>query len=72
MWVGAVLEAIAKILSIIELKEKRKYQDEYLSIQSAIFQEQNKTPELRSDAVLDSYEFRLRILLSAITADLGK
>lgn len=72
MWVSSILAIIAAALSIWESKEKRKYQDEKLSIEKAYYEEQNKPPEIRSDAVLDNLEFRLRILASALAADIGK
>lgn len=71
MWFSVVLEIISAALQIWASKEKRKYIDEKLAIQKAYYEEQNKPIESRSDAVLDSLEFRLRILASALAAEIN-
>lgn len=70
MWFASLLGIISAVLDLVVLKEKRKYIDEKLAIEKAYYDEQNKPPELRSDAVLDTLEFRLRILAAALAADL--
>ena len=70
MWFATLLQIIEAALTIWVSKEKRKYIDEKLAIQKAYYEEQNKPPELRNDAVLDGLEFRLRILTSALAADM--
>lgn len=72
MWFGSLLAIVGAVLQLWASKEKRKYIDEKMAIEKAYYEEQNKPAELRSDAVLDSLEFRLRILASAIAADVGK
>lgn len=70
MWFATLLQIIESALAIWASKEKRKYIDEKLAIQKAYYEEQNKPAELRSDAVLDNWEFKLRVLSSALAADM--
>lgn len=72
MWFGSLLAIVGAVLQLWASKEKRKYIDEKMAIEKAYYEEQNKPAEQRSDAVLDSLEFRLRVLAVAIAADVGK
>lgn len=71
-----MLSLLLKLLgSSLELwadKEKHKYQDRYLALKKAYYEEQNKDPARRSDAVLDNIEFELRILVDSFCASSGK
>lgn len=58
-------------LSLWESKEKRKYVDELIAIKKDYYAEINKPSTERSDAVLDSLEFRVRVLGIAFAAGVG-
>jgi len=67
-----MFEAIAKILgaalSIWEHKEKNKYVEQLMELETEWRKEANKDPEHRSDAVLDNLEFKLRVLGAAFAS----
>lgn len=65
-----ILELIKVALDLWASKEKRKYIDEMLSIQKDYYEETAKPDNQRSDAVLDSLEFRAKILAQAIIKDI--
>lgn len=70
-----MIELIFKILgtglSLWETKEKTKYQDKYIALKRAYYEELNKPDEERSDAVLDNLEFELRILCNSFSTEVG-
>jgi hypothetical protein len=71
-------ESIIKLLEVgLSLwlsKEKTKYQDKFLKLKREYYEEFNKDPAVRSDAVLDNVRFELRILADsfALAASPGK
>lgn len=51
---------------------KTKYQDQYIKLKERYYEEFNKDPAQRSDAILDNVESELRILASSFAASVGK
>lgn len=52
-------------LSLWEHKEKTKLADKVIELKRLRYEEQNKSEDLRSDAVLDNLEFELRLAAHA-------
>ncbi len=69
----ALVGVLEAALRLWDDKEKHKYQDKLLALKKAYYEEYNKNPERRSDAVLDNLDFELRILSSGfVSASIGK
>jgi len=64
-------KALAAGLSLWESKEKRKYLDKLMELKSDWYEEYNKGPGYRSNAVLDNLELELRILAVAFSTSVG-
>lgn len=69
---SALAQALGAGLSLWNTKEQRRYVDQLIAIQKEYRAEDNKDPALRSDAVLDDCEFRLRLLAIAFASEAGK
>lgn len=69
--IASILAIIGVVLQLIEEKERRKYIDEYLSLQKAYHDEINKILAERDDSAIDSLEFRIKLLANAMAADIG-
>lgn len=67
----ALAKALAAGLSLWESKEKRKYVDRVIELKRAHYEEYNKDPAHRSDAVLDNLEHELRIVAIGFAASVG-
>lgn len=65
--IAALFEALSAGLSLWQSIESRKYLDKLLSLKKKWYEEYNKDPSIRSDAVLDDIEFELRILSTAFS-----
>ena len=55
-------------LSLWNSKEANKYRDKEMELRTAYYNEYNKSPELRSDAVLDNIYFELCNLAAGFSA----
>lgn len=71
MLVGPILQIFASLISLIELKERRKYVDKKLALESQYYEEYNKPEEEIDDAMLDSIQFQLLSLIQAMAAELA-
>lgn len=69
MAIGALLQIIGAILSIVADKVRRKYIDEYQELKQFWYEEYNKPREQRNNAALDTVEFRIITLGQTIAAD---
>ena len=71
-----MFEVLARCLaSGLELwvhKEKTKYIDELIALRKEYYEESNKDPSVRDDAVLDNLEFKLRVLAIAFSSGASK
>lgn len=67
--VTVILELAKSLLSIVDIKIRRKYIDQLLELERLYYAEINKTDGVRSNAVLDNIEHELRVIGSAIAAD---
>ena len=70
MAIGAILQIIGAILSIIEMKNRRKYIDRKLELEKTWYEEYNKPRAERNNAILDTTEFEIVALARTIAADL--
>ncbi|HRT83937.1 MAG TPA: hypothetical protein P5523_04800 [Bacteroidales bacterium] len=70
MLIGPILQIFASLISLIELKERRKYIDKKLELEKQYYEEYNKPEEEIDDAMLDSIEYQLVILIQAMAAEL--
>lgn len=68
---GTLLQVLASGLSLWESKEKRKYVDRLMELKRDYYEEYNKDPSIRSDAVLDNIQHELCLLGNAFSADVG-
>lgn len=59
-------------LSLWQSKEARKYIDKKLKLEKELYEEDNKDPSERDDAVIDNLKFELRQLGWAFIAEAGK
>lgn len=69
MAVGALLQIIGAVLSIVADKVRRKYIDEYLELKQAWYDEYNRPREQRNNAALDTIKFRIIQLGNTISTD---
>jgi len=69
MAIGALLQIIGAVLSIVADKVRRKYIDEYLELKQAWYDEYNRPREQRNNAALDTIKFRIVALSQTIAAD---
>jgi hypothetical protein len=67
-----LLELVGSALSLWEHKDKNKYINEFIKLKQKYYEEYNKPPHLRSDAVLDNLEFDLRLYGYALSAAIGR
>lgn len=65
-----VLKLLGAGLDLWVTKEKTKYQDKYIALKKAYYEESNK-PDF-DDAVLDNIRFDLKLLCNSYLAELGK
>lgn len=70
MAIGALLQIIGAVLSLIEMKERRKYIDRKLELEKAWYEEYNKPRKERDNAALDNIEFELCLLAKTIASDI--
>ncbi|HMX98741.1 MAG TPA: hypothetical protein PK473_03080 [Nitrosomonas sp.] len=70
MLIGPILQIFASLISLIELKERRKYVDKKLALEAQYYEEYNKPEDQIDDAMLDSIEFQLISLIQAMAAEL--
>lgn len=68
--VTAILGILDSVLHIWAKKLDRKYIDKLAELKRAWYEENNKPRDQQSDAILDNIKFELRIISSAIAADL--
>ena len=68
--IGAIFGVAEQTLMFVNIREKRKYQDQLIKLKTEWYEEFNKDDSNRSDAVLDNLERKLCILLDAISSDL--
>lgn len=68
----ALLEVLGAGLELWTHKEKTKFVEKKMKLERAWYDEYNKGPNVRSNAVLDSLEFELRVLASAFVVSVGK
>lgn len=68
--VDSLLKIGASLISLLELKERRKYTDQMLELQKAYYVEYNKPYEQKNDALMDQIKFNLVLLIQAIASDL--
>jgi hypothetical protein len=69
--VTALFQALAAGLKLWQSKESRKYLDRLIELKEDYYEEYNKDPARRSDAVLDNIERELRILTESFAAGVG-
>ncbi len=69
MLIGPILQIFASLISLIELKERRKYIDKKLELEKSYYEEYNKPEDEIDDAMLDSIEFQLITLIQAMAAE---
>lgn len=71
-----MFEIVAKLLGTgLDLwlsHEKNKYIDELIRIKKERYEEENKVPPDRDDALLDNLEFQLRVLSDSFIASASK
>jgi hypothetical protein len=67
----SLLTALSAGLTLWSSKEKTKYQDHIIKLRTEWHEEYSKSPEDRSDAVLDDIEFRLQCLCSSFSIAVG-
>lgn len=68
----AFLEVLGAALNLAVIEEKDKYQDKFISLKKAYYEEENKPDSERNDAVLDNLSFELRLLGTTLVAEIGK
>lgn len=68
----ALLNTLTAGLKLWDDKEKSKYTDKLIQLRTDFYEEYNKAPDVRSDAVLDNLEFELRVLATSFSASVGK
>jgi len=66
-----IFRALAAGLEIWEHKERNKYIRKMINLKKDWYEEYNKDPSDRSDAILDNVEFELRILVEAFASKIG-
>lgn len=66
-----LLNVLEAALSLWNDKEKTKYIDQVKDLKLRYYEEYNKAPSVRSDAVLDNIEFELCVLGSGFAASAG-
>lgn len=66
-----ILQLLEKGLELWTLKEKRKYIDKLMTLQTAYRIEWNKPEGERSRAALDNLEFEIKILAQAFLVESG-
>lgn len=71
MIIDSILRIAAALISLLELKERRKYIDRKMELQKQFYEEYNKPFEQRNNAVLDNIQFELCVLVETIAADLS-
>ena len=67
-----ILSLLDTALKLWLSKEKTKYIDAKMALQKAYYEEWNKQPADRSDAVLDNLTFELKTLAVAFSAEVNK
>lgn len=70
MAIGAILQIIGAVLSIIEMKERRKYIDKYNELQTSWWTEYNKPDSLKNDAAIDNIEREIILMANSIAHDI--
>lgn len=65
--IQVIFNVLQAALQLWENKEKTKYVDKLISLRKSYHEEINKSPDTRSDAVLDDIEFELRVLSIAFS-----
>ncbi len=68
----SILKVLGAGLTLWSDKEKSKYQDKYIKLKRAIYEEENKPANERSDAVLDNLAFELCLLGDSFSARVGE
>lgn len=69
--IAELFKVLAAGLSIWESKEKRKYVDKLMELKRDWYEEFNKGPGKRNNAVLDNIKLELRILAAAFATSVG-
>lgn len=70
--IDSILKLLAAGLSLWDDKEKAKYQDKFIALKKAYYDEANKPPNDRSDAVLDNISWELGVLADSFSARVGE
>lgn len=65
-----VFKVLGSALGVWESKEKTKYQDRFIYLEKAYYEESNK--DRPDDAVLDRLRFDIRLLCDSFCAQIGK
>ena len=66
--IGALFQSLAAGLSLWQSSEKRKYLDKLISLKRDYYEEFNKGPSVRSDAILDNIQFELQLISLAFSS----
>lgn len=72
MEVELVLKILGAGLAIWESKEKTKYQDRFIELEKAYYEEINKDDNSRNDAFISNLRVELRILAESFAAAVKK
>lgn len=68
--IQSILSLVDAVLSIVEIKMRRKYIDKVEGLRRDWYAEFNKPREERNNAVLDNIELELRLTVASLAADL--
>lgn len=69
--ISTILNLLGAGLSLWDTKEKTRYQDKFIAIKTALYEEMKKPYEERNHAAIDDLEFQLKLLCDSFAAAVG-